>query len=79
MDVQTNIPLHVLQRLGSVSMTNASTLGYRREGQLLAPASLAARGAGRVPRVHLETPPPLDHRVTLRQGLVHSLGETSWV
>lgn len=33
-------PLHVLQRLGGVSVTSTSPLGHRREGQLLAPVHL---------------------------------------
>lgn len=42
-------------------------------------ASPAPGGAGRAPKADLETPPPQNHWVTLRQDLVHPLGKTSWV
>lgn len=43
-DLQTNIHLHLLQRLGSVSVTNTSPLGHSRERQLLAPVHLVHPG-----------------------------------
>lgn len=68
--VQINIHLHLLQRLGSVSVTNTSPLGHKRGAapwslvHLLYPGELEG---------NLKTPPAQDHRVTLRQGLAHSL------
>lgn len=37
-------PLHLLQRLGGVSVANTSPLGHRREGQLLVPVHLLQPG-----------------------------------
>lgn len=78
-DLQTNIHLHLLQRLGSVSVTNFSPGAQKGETAPCPCASRAPGGAGRIPKAHLETPPPRDHRVTLRQDLVHSQGKTTWV
>lgn len=56
------------------------TPGLRRNRAAPCPcASLASDGAGRAPKARLETPPPWDHRVTLRCYLVHSLEKTGCV